>query len=45
MHAWEPRLGIPIGEHSSKERKKFTDANNLFVGCVISVLTNHLVDV
>jgi hypothetical protein len=32
-------------EHSPKERRKFTDANDLFMGCVISVLTDHLDDV
>jgi hypothetical protein len=45
MHALEARLGIPVGEHSPEERKKFTDANNLFVGCVISILAGRLVDV
>ena len=45
LHAWEARFGIPVGEHSSKERRKFTDANNIFVGCVISVLADRLVDV
>ena len=45
LHAWEARLGIPAGDHSPEERRKFTDANNTFVGCVISVLYNHLVDV
>ena len=45
LHAWEARFGIPVGEHTSKERRKFTDANNIFVGCVISVLANRLVDV
>jgi hypothetical protein len=45
MHAWEARLGIPAGEHSAKESKNFTDANNLFMGCIISVLANRLVDV
>jgi hypothetical protein len=45
MHAWEARLGIPEGEHSPEERKKFTDASNLFVSCVISVLADRLVDV
>jgi hypothetical protein len=44
MHAWEARLGVQASEHSPEERKKFTDANNLFVGCIISVLTDHLVD-
>jgi hypothetical protein len=33
------------GEHSPEERKKFTDANNLFMGYVISVLVDRLVDV
>jgi hypothetical protein len=32
-------------EHSPKERNKFTDANNLFVGYVISVIADRLVDV
>jgi hypothetical protein len=45
MHAREARLGIPVGEHSPEKRKKFTDANNLFMGYVISVLANHLNDV
>ena len=45
LHAWKARLGIPAGEHSPKERRKFTDANNIFVGCVISVLADRLVDV
>jgi len=45
LHAWEARLGIPAGEHSPEERRKFTDANNIFVGCVISVLVDCLVDV
>ena len=36
LHAWEARLGIPIGKHSPEARRKFTDANDLFVGCVIS---------
>ena len=44
LHAWEARLGIPAGEHSHEERRKFTDANNIFVGCVISVLADRLVD-
>ena len=42
---WEAWLGIPAGEHSPEERRKFTDANNIFVGCVISVLVDRLVDV
>ena len=45
LHAWEARLGIPAGEHSPEERRKFMDANNIFVGCVISVLADRLVDV
>ena len=38
LHAWEARLGIPAGDHSSEERRKFTDANKLFVEGVISVI-------
>ena len=45
LHTCEARLGIPEGEHSPEERRKFTDANNIFVGCVISVLADRLVDV
>ena len=45
LHAWEARLGIPAGDHSPKERRKLMDANDIFVGCVISVLHDHLVDV
>ena len=36
LHAWEARLGILVGERSPEVRRKFTDANDLFVGCVIS---------
>ena len=45
LHAWEASLCIPAGEHSSEERRKFMDAIDLFVGCVISVLADRLVDV
>ena len=45
LHAWEARLGIPAADHSPEERRKFTDANNIFVGCVISVLHDYLVHV
>ena len=33
LHAWEARLDIPPGDHTPEERRKFTDANNIFVGC------------
>ena len=33
LHAWEARLGIPVGDHSPEEKRKLTDANNIFVGC------------
>ena len=45
LHAWEARLDIPAGEHSPEERRKFTDAINIFVECVTSVLADRLVDV
>ena len=44
LHAWEARLGIPVGDYSPEEKRKFTDAN-IFVGCVINVLHDRLVDV
>ena len=45
LHVWEARLGIPAGDHSPEERRKLTDANDVFVVCVISVLHDRLVDV
>ena len=45
LHAWESRIDILVGDHSPEERRKFTDANNIFVGCVISILHDRLVDV
>ena len=45
LQAWEATLGILAGEHSPEERRKFSDANDHFVECVISVLADHLVDV
>ena len=45
LHACKARLGIPVGEHSPEERRKFTDAINIFMECVISVLADRLVDV
>ena len=45
LHVWEARLGIPAGDHSPEERRKLTDANDIFVRCVISVLHDRLVDV
>ena len=45
LHAWEARLGILDGDYSLEERRKITYANNIFVGCLISVLHDRLVDV
>ena len=45
LHTWEERLVIPARDHSPEERRKFTDANNVFVECVISVLHDYLVHV
>ena len=45
LHAWEARLGISVGEHSPKKRQKLMDANDLFVGYIISILVDCLVDV
>ncbi|CAN6244337.1 unnamed protein product [Urochloa humidicola] len=45
MSIWDTRKGKPEGELTAEEQKKYTDANNLFVGCLISVISDHLVDV
>ncbi|CAO2038120.1 unnamed protein product [Urochloa humidicola] len=45
MGIWDTRNGKPDGELTAKEQKKYTDANNLFVGCLISVISDRLVDV
>ena len=45
MGIWDTRNGKPEGELTAEQQKKFTDANNLFVGCLISVIDNRLVDV
>jgi hypothetical protein len=45
LHVWEVRLGIPTGDHSSEERRKLTDANHVFMRCMISVLQDRLVNV
>jgi hypothetical protein len=45
MHIWDTRLGKPEGDLSAEEQKKFYDANNLFVGCIISNLSDGLVRV
>ena len=41
---WDARLGKPEGELTAKEQKKFTDANDLFIGCIFSVLENKVYD-
>ena len=45
MHIWDMRLGKPEGVLTTEEQKKYDDANNLFVGCIISNLSNGLVRV
>ncbi|CAO2150358.1 unnamed protein product [Urochloa humidicola] len=45
MGIWDTRNGKPQGELTAEEQKKYTDANNLFVGCLISVISDRLVDV
>ncbi|CAN6246969.1 unnamed protein product [Urochloa humidicola] len=45
MGIWDTRKGKPEGELTAEEQKKYTDANNLFVGCLISVISDRLVDV
>ena len=35
MHIWDMRLGKPEGVLTAEEQKKYDEANNLFVGCII----------
>ena len=39
------RLGKPVGVRTAEEQKKYDEANNLFVGCIISNLSDGLVHV
>ncbi|CAN6328771.1 unnamed protein product [Urochloa humidicola] len=45
MGIWNTTNGKPEGELTAEGQKKYTDANNLFVGCLISVISDCLVDV
>ncbi|CAO2048019.1 unnamed protein product [Urochloa humidicola] len=45
MGIWDTRNGKPEGELTAEEQKKYIDANNLFVGCLISIISDRLVDV
>ena len=45
MHIWDMRLGKPEGVLTAEEQKKYDEANNLFVGCIISNLSDGLVRV
>jgi len=45
MHIWDMRLGKPDGVLTDEEQKKYDYANNLFVGCIISNLSDGLVRV
>ena len=45
MHIWDMRLGKLEGVLKAKEQKKYNEANNLFVWCIISNLSDGLVRV
>jgi len=45
MHIWDMRLGKPVGVLTAEEQKKYDEANNPFVGCIISNLSDGLVHV
>ena len=45
MHIWDMRLGKPEGVLNAEEQKKYDEANNLFVRCIISNLSDRLVHV
>src|SRR6185312_10287463 len=40
MHIWDMRFGKPEGVLTVEEQKKYDEANNLFVGCIISNLSD-----
>jgi hypothetical protein len=37
--------GKPKGTISDEDQKKFEEANTVFVGCILSILADHLCDV
>ena len=43
MHIWDMRLCKPVGVLTAEEKKKYDVANNLFVGCIISNMSDGLV--
>ena len=45
MHIWGTRLGKPKGVFTVEEQTKYNDVNNLFVGCIISNMSDGLVRV
>lgn len=45
MTIWDTRLGKSKGKLIVESLKKFDDANNLFVGCIISIISDRLADV
>jgi len=45
LHIWDMRLGKHVGVLTAEDQKKYDEANNLFVGCIISNLPDGLVRV
>ena len=45
MHIWDMRLGKLEGVLNAEEQKKYNEANNLFLRCIISNLSDGLVRV
>ena len=43
MHIWDTRLGESEGILIAEEEKKYNDANNLFVGCIICNMSDDSV--
>jgi hypothetical protein len=45
MKVFQISKGKPEGTISDEDQKKFEEANTVFVGCILSILADHLCDV
>jgi hypothetical protein len=45
MKVFQISKGKPEGTISDEDQKKFEEANTVFVGCLLSILADHLCDV
>jgi hypothetical protein len=42
MKVFQISKGKPKGTMSNEDQKKFKEANTVFVGCILSILADHL---